>query len=103
MAPGKIDAVVEAVRYDEDGRVVSARIYEKRGPTWSDRVLIDRADLVKRIRKGQRLFTGSRIAQMGGTFEIGKPLRLRKVKDSEILLAGYGDTGRDMLDGVPLF
>lgn len=103
MAPASVDGVVESVRYDEGGRVATVRIYERRGPTWSDRIIIDRDDLVRRIRKGQRFFTGSRIPHMGGSFEVDKPLRLRKTRDQEILLAGFGDTSRDMLDGVPLY
>lgn len=103
MAPGKVDGVVETVRYDPDGKITVVRIFERRGPTWSDRVLISRDDLLKRIKKGQHIFTGSRIPLMAGTFEYGKPLRVRKVNGREIILSGFGDTTRDMLDGVPLF
>jgi len=103
MTSEKVDGVVETVRYDPDGQVILVRIYERRGPTWSDRVLLSREDLVKRIKKGQHFYTGSRIPLMAGSFEYGRPLRLRKVNGKEILLSGFGDTTRDMLDGVPLF
>jgi hypothetical protein len=103
MAPGKVDGVIETVRYDPQGKITLLRMYERRGPTWSDRVLLTREDLVARIKKGQRFYTGSRIPLMGGSFNYGSPLRLRKVNGTEILLSGFGDTSRDMLDGVPVF
>jgi hypothetical protein len=103
MAPGKVDGVVETVRYDPEGKISVVRVYERRGPTWSDRVLLSRDDLLQRLKKGQHYYTGSRLPYMGGTFEYGKPLRVRSVKGVEIILSGYGDTTRDLLDGVPLF
>ena len=103
MAPGRVDGVVETVRYSPEGRITLVRIYERRGATWSDRVLLSREELVERLKKGQHIVTGSRVPLMGGTFEFGGPLRLRKVNGREILLSGFGDTTRDMLDGVPVF
>ena len=103
MASDKVDGVIETVRYDPEGRVEVVRMFERRGATWSDRVLLSRDEIVRRMKKGQQIYTGSRIPQMGGTFAFGKPLRLRRVNGKEILLAGFGDTDRDMLDGVPLF
>ena len=52
--PKKFDIVVEAVRRSTDGRIQTARIFERRGPTWSDRLLIDRDDLIQRLKAGEK-------------------------------------------------
>jgi len=49
MAQEKFDGVIEAVRYSPEGAVSQVRMYERRGPTWSDCVLLDRAELDKEI------------------------------------------------------
>jgi hypothetical protein len=72
----KYDGVVEAVRYDADGRVDVVRIYERRGPTWSDRIIIKRDELVKRIKAGKKYFSGTRKTGLAGTFEVAAELRL---------------------------
>lgn len=103
MSSDKVDGVVEAVRYNEDGLINTVRVYERRGPTWSDRVIIDRVELAARLKAGKRYYAGQRIELLAGTFALGPALRVRRVKEREIILAGYGGDHRDVLEGVPLY
>jgi len=57
-----IDGVVEAVHYSQDGQVAYVRAYQRRGPTFSDVVLIQRDDLVKLINPGRSTIPGNEFA-----------------------------------------
>lgn len=71
----KIDGVIEAVRY-KNGQIVSVRGYERRGFTFSDRVLLDRKTLLERLQKGQQFVAGTRQDLMASTFTLSKPILL---------------------------
>jgi len=114
MAPRKFDAVVEAVRYTDHGLISMVRVYERRGPAFSDRILLDRETLVERLKHKKRFVAGRRIPQMAGTFDVGAPLMLVSQEGKEFITtgdsSGQGDrtagqdrAGLDRLDGVPLF
>jgi hypothetical protein len=93
----KFDLVIEAVRY-ENGQISQARAYERRGATFSDRVLMSRADLVRRLEKGKKAFTGQRKELLASTFELGKP-----VQTVGQFVSTRPNADRDELEGVPLF
>lgn len=97
----KIDGVIEAIRY-KNGQIAMARIYEKRGATFSDRILVDRKTLLERLQKGQRYITGSREDLLASTFLVGKSVLLVKKNEREFL-ATHENAGRDELEGVPHF
>lgn len=97
----KIDGVIEAVRY-KNGQITMARIYEKRGPTFSDRIMVDRKALLERLQKGLYYVTGSREKLLASTFTTGKSVMLVKNKDHEFL-ATRDDATNDELEGVPVF
>jgi hypothetical protein len=97
----KIDGVVEAVRY-RNGQIVTVRAYERRGATFSDRVLIERKDLLERIKNGKRFVTGSRREFLAGTFEQGKPLLLAS-RDGKDFISTREGADRDELEHVPVF
>ena len=40
----KVDGIIEAVHFDTNGLAEWFRIFERRGPTWSDRVKLSRGD-----------------------------------------------------------
>ena len=48
----KFDGVIEAVRY-KSGKIEVVRAYERRGATFSDHVLLDRKELLERLRGGK--------------------------------------------------
>jgi hypothetical protein len=104
MAQVKYDGVIEAVRYAPPGRIAVVRAYERRGPTFSDRVLISREELVRRLQAGKRFVAGERQPQLASTFTVVSAI-CRVEKDGQKYLA-TADTpviGSDSLVGVPLF
>lgn len=102
MAKVKFDGVVEAVHYAPDGRVHWVRAYEKRGPTFSDRVLLDRKTLIERLKAGKKFYAGQRVAYLSSTFELGQPIRLVSQNGDETLSTQDAPASRDQLDGVPV-
>ncbi|HSV85998.1 MAG TPA: hypothetical protein VLH85_05450 [Levilinea sp.] len=99
----KCDGVIEAVRYDEDGRIDMVRVYERRGPTWSDLVLMKRDVLIERMRCGKKFYTGTRKAHLGGTFEVTAELRLAGKPGEEVIVTRSSKAECDRLDGAPVF
>lgn len=97
----KIDGVIEAVRY-KNGQILMVRAYERRGATFSDRVLIDRKALFDRVKKGQQFVIGTREEFLASTFKTGKTVLLVKQDDRE-LLATFENATRDELEEVPAF
>jgi hypothetical protein len=104
MAQVKYDGVIEAVRYTQAGQVTVVRAYERRGPTFSDRVLISREELVRRLQAGKRFVTGERQLLLASTFTIASPISLVKKDGQEYLATPDAlDAKGDCLAGVPLF
>jgi len=101
MSPKKFDGVIEAVHYGADGRVEQVRLYERRGAVFSDRVLLNRDDFVRRIRTRKVFVTGKRKPYMGAVFETGLQIRLTGAAGKEMLVAGNAPAGNDHLEGVP--
>ena len=97
----KIDGVVEAVRY-KNGQILMVRAYERRGATFSDRVLLDRRALLDRVRKGLQYVIGSREEFLASTFKTGRKIILIKQDDRELLATSESAT-RDELEEVPAF
>ncbi len=97
----KIDGVIEAVRY-KNGQIIAARGYERRGFTYSDRVLFDRKTLLERLQKGMRFSAGTRQIYQASTFTLSKPIRLIKADGREYIATNENAT-QDELEGVPFF
>ena len=97
----KVDGVIEAVRY-KNGQIVSVRGYERRGFTFSDRVLLDRKTLLERLQKGQQFVAGTRQDLLASTFMLSKPILLVKADDREFIATKENVT-KDELENVPLF
>ena len=97
----KFDGIIEAVHY-KNGQIVTARIYERRGASFSDRILIERKDLLERIKSGKIFLTGVRKELWAGTFEEGKPVKLISREGKDFLSTREG-VDRDELEQVPVF
>ena len=97
----RIDGVIEAVRY-KGNRIEWVRAYERRGATFSDRVLIDRPKLIARLQKGQGIVTGQRREFMASTFDVAKPVTLVGRTGDQVVTTTKQDD-RDRLEGVPFF
>ena len=103
MAQKKFDGVVEAVRYAPDGRVDLVRVYERRGPTFSDRILLTRQELIDRLKLKKRFFVGRRMPYLAGTFDVGAQLRLAGADETLRVVTSDQPGESDHLEGVPLF
>jgi hypothetical protein len=97
----KFDGIIEAVHY-KNGQIVTARVYERRGASFSDRFLIDRKDLIERIKSGKKFLTGSRREFLASEFEVGKPV-LVVSRDGKEFLSTREGADRDELEQVPVF
>jgi len=97
----KFDGIIEAAHY-KNGQIVTVRAYERRGATFSDRVLIDRKDLLERIKNGKQFLTGTRKEFWAGTFEEGKPVKLVSREGKEFISTRDG-ADHDELEQVPVF
>lgn len=102
MAKPKYDGVIEAVRYNPAGEIQWVRAYVRRGPIFSDRVLLDRAALLEQLKAGKNYMAGRRIPLMAGTFEVSRPVRLAKNGDREVIVTGEAQSDRDGLEEVPI-
>jgi hypothetical protein len=101
MAKQKFDGLVEAVRYGPDGQVVWVRAYMRRGPTFSDWVLLDRQMLISKLKDGKKFVIGSRLEQMASTFEVTGDVRLANQNGREIIVSGNTAGQGDHLEGAP--
>ena len=97
----KFDGIIEAVRY-KNGRITSVRAYERRGASFSDWILIDRKDLLERLKNGEKFLTGRRKEFLAGTFETGKPVKVVS-RDGKEFISTRDETDRDELEETPVF
>jgi hypothetical protein len=103
MAKNKYDGIVEAVRLDESGQLISARMYEKKGFVFSDHFIIDRNHLLKRLKDGQQILVGKRLYKMGSEFETGQALNFVSQGSDEYIALGENRSGADNFAGIPHF
>jgi hypothetical protein len=97
----KFDGVIEAVRY-KAGKIEVVRAYERRGATFSDRVLLDRKTLLERLNEGKRFVTGQRKEYLASTFEVGKAVNLVGPDNNQVVTT-LAQNRQDDLEGVPAF
>ncbi len=102
MAEKKYDGVIEAVHYRPDGQVDWVRAYLRRGSAWTDRIILERDELVKEIKSGKRIMVGQRVEYMAGTFDVTKPINVTGLDGQEILATSSTKESHDELEGVPL-
>ena len=97
----KFDGVIEAVRY-HNGQIEVVRAFERRGAAFSDRVMIERHELLKRLKEGRTFVTGKRKEGFGGMFEQGQPVRVIS-RDGKDFISTRADANQDVLEQVPVF
>jgi hypothetical protein len=104
MVKTNFDGIVEAVRLDENKQLLLARFYERHGSVVSDHLLINRIDLVQRLKAGQRILIGKRLYKMGSNFETGEALLLTKNNGLDFISTQQtGAANQDQFKGVPVF
>ena len=96
----KVDILIESVRYDADHHIQQVRGFVRRGPTYSDLVLLSRADLVEALKSGKKLYTGSRKQLLASTFDLDGKVML---KDGALTNLGAKTDPGDYLQDTPLF
>jgi len=99
MAQKKLDGVIEAVRYNSDGKIAIVRAYERHGVVWSDHVLLDRKGLSDRLIQGKRFVIGERKIHLGSVFTTGAAVR--QINGNIVTEGQTG--GHDLLAGVLVF
>jgi hypothetical protein len=98
----KFDGVIEAVRY-KNGRIEVVRAFERRGAAFSDRVLLNRNELLDRLKKGLRFAVGKRTEFLAGTFEFqDKTLQVIAHNGGDII-STRPNADQDQLENAPLF
>ncbi len=102
MARQNYDGVIEVVRYTPEGQIALVRAYERRGATFSDRLLWTRAELAGRLKAGQKIVTCERTPFMASTFTVKSAVRLGRGRGGEVIVSGQEDCDHDLLD-APLF
>ena len=94
--------MIEAVHY-KNGQIESVRAFERRGATFSDRVLIDRKELLERLKNGQKYVIGKRKQFLASTFEVQeKSVQVLK-RDGKEIISTRPDADHDELEQVPVF
>ncbi len=97
----KYDFVIEAVRY-KNGKIDVIRGYQRRGPTFTDRILLDRKTLLERLKEGKHFVTGQRKEFLASTFDVGKPVQVLE-QDGKQVVTTMPQAEHDELEGVPVF
>ena len=94
------DGVIESVRYDAGGQVEWVRMYQRRGPTYSDWMLVKRPVLIEMLKAGKKVFAGERVEFQASTFKMGLALKVIERAGKEVLVTGEGQAEKDKLEGV---
>jgi len=94
----KIDGVIEAARF-KNGQIMVVRAYERRGATFSDRVVLDRKTLMERLKNGKQFVVGTREELRASTFKLGKPVRLM----GQDVVSTRDGSSHDELEETPFF
>jgi hypothetical protein len=98
----KLDVVLVAVRYAEQGKKIeTAQGYERFGQVWTDLKLYDRQTLADRLAQGQRVVTGQP-SDLAGQFDVYKKVHLQGKNGGGTIVAEGASSGGDDL-GLPLF
>lgn len=97
----KYDGVIEAVRY-KNGQIVLVRAFERRGAAFSDRVMLDRRELLEKLNDGKKFIVGKRKELLAGTFEEGKSVQVVS-RDGKDFISTSAQTDRDELEQAPVF
>lgn len=103
MAKNEYDGIVETVRLDENGKLILARMYERTGFVFTDHFLIDRNQLVEKLKNGQNLLVGKRKYKKGSEFETGDALQCISSNGEESIVVGKSTSSGDSFPGLPHF
>lgn len=98
----RVQGVVEAAHYDDQGQLRWVRVHLRRFDAFADHRILTRDELVARLKAGQTFVLGKRHPFLGNTFELGPTLRLAEKHGQPFLLVEGHTTEERELAGVPL-
>ncbi|HLO32691.1 MAG TPA: hypothetical protein VK249_26325 [Anaerolineales bacterium] len=98
----KFDGVIEAVRY-KNGQIAVVRAFERRGATFSDRILLDRKELLERLKKGRKYVVGKRRELLASSFEVQDKSVQVLGRDGSEIISTRSDANHDELEQAPFF
>jgi hypothetical protein len=102
MAKINYDGVVEAAHRKPDGQLDWVRVYERRGAVFSERIILNRETFIRQLKNGKRYMVGERILNLGGTFNISKPVHLSSQDGNQVIVVGDIHASKDELNDVPI-
>ena len=102
MVKIKYDGVVEAAHFNPDGQLDWVRVYIRRGPIFSDRILLNREAFIEELKSGKSYWVGERIFKMGGKFKVTQPVHLLQRAGNPVIVVGDAHAATDDLPGVPI-
>ena len=97
MSLQKFDFLIEAVHYNDDGKIAYVRGYERRGPTYSDCILLTRQQLQDLFAIKKVVVTGKRLPYLGSSFQVSDQVKL-----SGSVISNQANASQDSLSGVLL-
>lgn len=98
----RYDLILEAAHFSPNGQLEFARLYERRGPSYSDRVIFTREMLIEALKKNKKAAIGTRVKREASTFEIQSPVYLSSLSSPEVLVTTDGSSeSTDSLPGLP--
>ena len=103
MTQTKFDYLVEAVHYSPTGELEKIRLYERRGPSFSDRIIINRDELIHYLVAGKKVAAGNRISFLASTFNQTGEIQISGSKEAPVLVMGGDITSKDSLSGIPVY
>ena len=99
----KFDGVIEAVHRSPDGSIEYARLYERRGSTWSDHILVPREELIRQIASGKKFTLGERKPYEGSNFILFAPITVEDSGGKKVLVSGKTSNAAIDLPNAPIF
>ena len=68
MPTKNFDLLIDSVHYSANGKIEYVRCFERRGPSFSDNLILTRDQLISMFKDGKVIVTGSREPYLGSTF-----------------------------------
>lgn len=103
QATQKFDGVIEAVHRSPDGSIEYARLYKRRGSTWSDHVLVPREELIQQIAAGKKFTLGERKMFEGSNFKLLTPITVEGSGANKVLVSDTDANATIDLPNAPIF
>jgi hypothetical protein len=98
----KYDFMIEAIRMSHSGQLEAARLYQRRGASYSDRIILTRPQLLEQLAAGKRIAAGSRQHRLASTFTVSAEI-IRYGKEKPVLCLAEETASADHLPGIPFF